>query len=97
MNQSDPYLIDMIAQAQKFKEQAETALTRLSDGQFFEAPRDRLNSAAIIVKHMGGNFRSRWTEFLTSDGEKPDRNRDSEFVIGEANTLAWTRNLSPEP
>ena len=38
------------------------------------------NSIAIIVKHMAGNMRSRWTDFLTSDGEKPDRNRDSEFV-----------------
>ena len=43
-----------------------------------------MNSVAIIVKHMAGNMRSRWTDFLTSDGEKPDRNRDTEFVAPRA-------------
>jgi Protein of unknown function (DUF1572) len=45
----------------------------------FAAPDAESNSIAIIVKHMAGNMRSRWTDFLTGDGEKPDRNRDSEF------------------
>jgi hypothetical protein len=48
--------------------------------QFFAAPDPGTNPIAIIVKHMAGNLRSRWTDFLTTDGEKPDRNRDSEFV-----------------
>jgi hypothetical protein len=45
---------------------------------------EEMNSIAIIVKHMAGNMRSRWMDFLTSDGEKPDRNRDSEFVAPPA-------------
>ena len=60
---------------------------RLGDNAIAQCPEDKLsaeidpesNSVGIIVKHMAGNMRSRWTDFLTSDGEKPDRNRDTEF------------------
>ncbi len=55
-------------------------MAQVTDEQLFEALDPEMNSIAIIVKHMVGNMRSRWTDFLTSDGEKPDRNRDSEFV-----------------
>ena len=55
-------------------------MDQVSDEQLFTALDEEMNSIAIIVKHMAGNMRSRWTDFLTSDGEKPDRNRDSEFV-----------------
>jgi len=51
----------------------------VSDEQLLVALDPEINSIALIVKHMAGNLRSRWTDFLTSDGEKPDRNRDSEF------------------
>lgn len=54
-------------------------MEQVSDEQLFVALDEESNSIAIIVKHMTGNMRSRWTEFLTTDGEKPDRNRDSEF------------------
>lgn len=52
----------------------------MTDEQLFAVLDDEMNSIAVIVKHMAGNMHSRWTDFLTTDGEKPDRNRDSEFV-----------------
>ena len=55
-------------------------MEQVSDEKLFSALDEEMNSIAIIVKHMAGNMRSRWTDFLTSDGEKPDRNRDTEFV-----------------
>jgi hypothetical protein len=55
-------------------------MEQVSDQHLFDALDDEMNSIAIIVKHMAGNMRSRWTDFLTTDGEKPDRSRDSEFV-----------------
>jgi hypothetical protein len=63
-----------------YKKLAEGAMDQVSDEQLFTALDEEMNSIAIIVKHMAGNMRSRWTDFLTSDGEKPDRNRDTEFV-----------------
>jgi len=55
-------------------------MEQVTDAQLFEALDEEMNSIAIAAKHMAGNMRSRWTDFLTSDGEKPNRNRDSEFV-----------------
>jgi hypothetical protein len=60
---------------------ADTAMAQLSDEQFFATPAPGDNSVAVIVKHVGGNLVSRWTNFLTSDGEKPGRDRDTEFRI----------------
>jgi hypothetical protein len=54
-------------------------MAQIDDEQLFAVLDGEMNSIAVIVKHMAGNMRSRWTDFLTSDGEKPDRNRDSEF------------------
>ena len=71
-----------------YKRLADGGLAQLSDEEFFRAPDGESNSAAIIVKHVAGNLRSRWKDFLTSDGEKPDRNRDQEFVLTEADTRA---------
>lgn len=62
------------------KRLAERALEQLDRGDLHWAPDSESNSIAVIVKHLTGNMRSRWTDFLTSDGEKPDRNRDGEFV-----------------
>ncbi|MGH7459403.1 MAG: DinB family protein [Pseudomonas sp.] len=59
---------------------AEAAAQQIDDAQFFQVADRESNSVAVIMKHVGGNLRSRWTEFLTSDGEKPDRNRDGEFI-----------------
>lgn len=55
-------------------------MAQVTEGQLFEVQDEEMNSIAILVKHMAGNMRSRWTDFLTADGEKPDRRRDSEFV-----------------
>ena len=62
-----------------YKKLAERAMDQLTDEQLFLTLDGEANSIAIIVKHMAGNMRSRWTDFLTTDGEKPDRYRDSEF------------------
>ena len=64
------------------KKLADGAAAQVSDEEFFRAIDAESNSVALIMKHMAGNMRSRWTDFLTSDGEKPDRYRDSEFVAG---------------
>ncbi len=67
----------------KQKALGERALTQLDDQRLFEIIDSEANSIAAIVKHLHGNMRSRWSDFLTTDGEKPDRNRDSEFVLSE--------------
>lgn len=69
-----------------YRRMAERALEQLDDDGFFASPGPETNSVAIIVKHMAGNLRSRWTDFLTTDGEKPDRNRDTEFELTDADT-----------
>jgi hypothetical protein len=63
------------------KDLADGAISQLSDAELFKAPDEESNSVAVIMKHMAGNLRSRFTDFLTGDGEKPDRHRDQEFVI----------------
>ena len=63
-------------------------MRQLTDEEFFQRPAPQINSVAIIVKHLAGNLRSRWTDFLTTDGEKPTRNRDDEFAITPADTRA---------
>src|SRR3954451_19001399 len=74
------YLEDALAVFRYYKTLAERAIEQVSDEQLFAALDNEANSIAIIIKHMTGNMRSRWTDFLTTDGEKPDRNRDNEFV-----------------
>ncbi len=77
---STSYIEDSLSLFRFYKNMGERAMEQLSDEQLFIALDEEMNSIAIIVKHMAGNMRSRWTDFLTSDGEKPDRNRDTEFV-----------------
>jgi uncharacterized damage-inducible protein DinB len=73
------YLNDSIDVFRYYKKLAERAMQQCPDDALFESLDVESNSIAIIVKHMAGNMRSRWTDFLTTDGEKPDRNRDTEF------------------
>lgn len=68
------------------KKLGERALEQLDRDQFFATLDAESNSIAVIVKHLAGNMRSRWVDFLTSDGEKPDRNRDQEFIVDENTT-----------
>jgi hypothetical protein len=74
------YLEDSLSLFRYYKKLAEGAMEQVTDEQLFTALDAEMNSIAVVVKHMAGNMRSRWTDFLTSDGEKPDRDRDSEFV-----------------
>jgi hypothetical protein len=69
-----------------YKRLADGGLAQLSDEEFFRAPDSESNSVAVVVKHVAGNLRSRWQDFLTTDGEKPDRNRDQEFALGPEDT-----------
>ena len=73
------YLKDSLDLFRYYKKLAERAMTQCPDVGLFTALDAESNSIAVIVKHMSGNMRSRWSDFLTSDGEKPDRNRDTEF------------------
>src|SRR3954467_8133448 len=82
------YLEDALAVFRYYKTLAERAIEQVSDEQLFAALDNEANSIAIIIKHMTGNMRSRWTDFLTTDGEKPDRNRDNEFVDPPATRAA---------
>jgi hypothetical protein len=80
----------------RHKDLADRALAPLSDAEFFRRPAEHVNPVALIVKHLGGNLASRWTEFLTTDGEKPTRDRDGEFRLTEHDTrasltAAWER------
>ncbi|HET9789309.1 MAG TPA: DUF1572 family protein, partial [Pyrinomonadaceae bacterium] len=75
------YLDDAITTFRAYKKLAEKALDQLRDEEYFIAIDDEANSIAVIMKHLAGNMLSRWTDFLNTDGEKPDRNRDMEFVI----------------
>ena len=74
------YVAEALAVLRQYKGLAERAMSQVADDQLTIALDEEMNSIALIVKHMAGNMRSRWTNFLISDGEKPDRNRDSEFV-----------------
>ena len=76
---TDSYLQDSLAVFRYYKKLGENAMAQCPDEGLFQPLDAESNSIAIIVKHMAGNMRSRWTDFLTSDGEKRDRNRDSEF------------------
>ena len=82
------WLLATLEEFRRARRLADSAMTQVDDAGFFGAPDPATNSIAIIVKHMGGNLRSRWTDFLTTDGEKPDRDRDSEFELTSADTRA---------
>jgi hypothetical protein len=73
-------LEDSLAVYRYYKKLADGAMTQVTDAQLYETLDKEVNSIAVTVKHMAGNMRSRFVDFLTADGEKPDRDRDSEFV-----------------
>jgi len=74
------YIEDSLTLFRYYKKTTDAAMAQVTDEQLYAVLDDEMNSIALIVKHMAGNMRSRWTDFLTSDGEKPDRHRDSEFL-----------------
>jgi hypothetical protein len=75
------YLEDSLKTFRGYKKLAERAIEQTSDEEFFRSLDEEANSIAVITRHMSGNMLSRWTDFLTTDGEKPDRDRDFEFVV----------------
>jgi uncharacterized damage-inducible protein DinB len=78
------YLEDSLAVFRYYKNLADRAMAQVSDDQLYAVLDGEMNSIAVVVKHLAGNMKSRWTDFLTSDGEKPSRDRDSEFVAPPA-------------
>ena len=84
------YLADALAVLRTYKRQAEAAMEQAADEELNRTLDPESNSIATIVKHLAGNMRSRWTDFLTSDGEKPDRRRDTEFEAAPANRAELT-------
>jgi hypothetical protein len=75
------FLDDAITTFRAYKKLAEKALDQLQDEEYFITLDEESNTIAVIMKHLAGNMMSRWTDFLTADGEKPGRDRDTEFVI----------------
>jgi hypothetical protein len=82
------YLDEVGRQFRGHKLLAERAMEQLKDEEFFVALDPESNSIAVLIKHLAGNMRSRFTDFLTTDGEKPERNRDQEFEMNAATTRA---------
>jgi hypothetical protein len=87
---------DLRHEFRRHKRLADEAIAQLADEEFFRRPAEQVNPVALIVKHLAGNLASRWTDFLTSDGEKPNRDRDGEFLLTEHDTranllAAWER------
>jgi hypothetical protein len=90
---------DITFEFRRHKELADRAMAGLSDDAFFRRPADQVNPIALIVKHLAGNLASRWADFLSTDGEKPTRDRDGEFILtpddSRSNLLAaWERGWS---
>jgi hypothetical protein len=105
------FLTGLDARFRNQKELSERAVAQVGDDAFFAVLGPEDNSIALLVKHVGGNLRSRFTDFLTTDGEKPDRQRDREFELYDGDTRSalmagweegWSRlfatlqSLSPE-
>lgn len=89
-------LADFQHECRRHKNMADKALAQLSDKEFFQRPSAEVNPVALIVKHLAGNLVSRWTDFLTTDGDKPTRDRDREFILDERDTreallTAWDK------
>ena len=80
------YLDDALYTFGYYKQLAERAFAQIGDEDFFRTIDDESNSIAVNLKHLAGNMFSRWTDFLTTDGEKPERNRDMEFVMAPETT-----------
>ena len=83
-----PFLDTALGEFRKYKTLAEAALAQIDDAAFFAVLGPEENSPALVVKHVAGNQLSRWTDFLTTDGEKPERRRDEEFERRDADTRA---------
>jgi len=86
------YLADANRIFRSYKKLGEKAIEQVSDKEFFQTLDREANSIGVIVKHIAGNSKSRWTDFLTTDGEKPDRNRDTEFELNSESRESLMRD-----
>lgn len=86
--ENETWITTMRETATSYRRMIDATVQQLTDDELFMRPTPAVNSVAIILRHLGGNLRSRWTDFLTSDGEKPDRNRDSEFRDWDGDRLS---------
>lgn len=93
MEVGQTYIDDLVQQFRFLKGLADKAIDRLTEQELFRAIDRESNSVAVIMKHVGGNLRSRWQDFLTSDGEKPDRNRDDEFEAASSASRAPVQDI----
>jgi hypothetical protein len=84
----DEYLHDVTQRFRDYRSLTERAIAQVPDDQLFHVLDPESNSIAVLMRHLAGNMRSRWRDFLTTDGEKPDRHRDGEFVIPSGLTRA---------
>jgi uncharacterized damage-inducible protein DinB len=92
----DNLIADLTHEFRRHKDLADRAMAPLDDERFFRPPSEQVNPIALIVKHLAGNLASRWSDFLTSDGEKSSRDRDGEFLLTQQDTrasllAAWER------
>ncbi len=87
------YLANVLGELERLKRLADAARAQISERDHFRTLDADSNSVATLMKHLAGNMRSRWTDFLTSDGEKPDRDRDAEFELAAADTEAALEEL----
>lgn len=76
---TEPWIAAALETIDSHRRLVDGAVKQLSDEQLFRRPAEGINSIAAVLRHVGGNLLSRWTDFLTTDGEKPSRNRESEF------------------
>ena len=91
-DQNSAYLSEAVRALRAYKKLAEGAMAQASEEDFFRKPDSESLSIASLVKHIAGNLRSRFTDFLTSDGEKPDRHRDQEFADASATRAQLMRS-----
>ena len=82
----EQFLRDVTERFRAYQQKAEQAIAQVSDDAFYAVLDENSNSIAQLVKHLAGNLRSRWRDVLTTDGEKPDRDRDTEFEIASRDT-----------
>ena len=87
------WLVTMRNTVSSYREMIDATVEQLTDAELFARPAVEINSVAIILRHLGGNLRSRWTDFLTTDGEKPDRNRDTEFLDWDGDRQSLTEHF----
>lgn len=88
MSTADDYLSDVASRFRDLKTLADRAIAQAPDEGLFQSLDAASNSIAVLMQHLAGNMRSRWRDFLTTDGEKPDRHRDREFDAPPESTRA---------